>query len=571
MGWQGPPAAHRGVPLWGGGTRACGDKGGRGSTKGDVGGGNAHAATDRNSGPKGPWTKPPTIVDDEGYELVQRRKVRGEKGGPKADAHGPGDDGGECVGATTNSARRRWSDVDDDSDDGDMLDDDGAEDEDEGNDATGGDEGPDPARLRATFEAHARAVREMERRGAYGPALETLRSARDEAERRWREAKLPAPLPKRLDWADTKLRKAQAALTRVRLELDEFDAETDRRRADLCRRIQEAQQWYDWRRRQLDDLHEEAADMAPGRRAAAAGAGGTVEARKKIRGHVLPEMQAILEEVQEGTPLHGRLALVLAGLADAEAGLGDPGDQDGPQTYHMGDEDSQYDEWEQGSQGLADAHGAREDGQEGTCQGGRPSGWRPEGAGRWARKNGPKGGDVQTGLSGGETQTARAVQHASDGRRSGSDERAQGSSGAPVSTRDGSAARGSDSSPAREESADGAERAGKHRRRQSEEEARAEERAASDARRARELQEQLENATAVQTASYAQGSGGFGSEAALSAAAQSFVLEVQRAQAQASEMGVEARAADGRSLLELSPSELQQWVQEYLGGDSMRD
>jgi hypothetical protein len=52
-------------------------------------------------------------------------------------------------------------------------------------------------------------------------------------------------------------------------------------------------------------------------------------------------------------------------------------------------------------------------------------------------------------------------------------------------------------------------------------------------------------------------------------AAQSFVLEVQRAQAQAGEMGVEARAQDGRSLLELSPAELRQWVQDNLEDGAM--
>ncbi len=81
----------------------------------------------------------------------------------------------------------------------------------------------------------------------------------------------------------------------------------------------------------------------------------------------------------------------------------------------------------------------------------------------------------------------------------------------------------------------------------------------------------MEQASAVQEKSFQEGAGGFGSEAALSMAAQRFVLDVQRAQAQANELGVEPRGADGRTLLQLSPIELRQWVEQHLGGDGMRD
>ncbi len=113
-------------------------------------------------------------------------------------------------------------------------------------------------------------------------------------------------------------------------------------------------------------------------------------------------------------------------------------------------------------------------------------------------------------------------------------------------------------------------RAGKYRRRCSAEEIKESERAESDARRARELQRQLEQATTAQQQSYDEGRGGFGSEVALSVAAQRFVLDVQRAQAQAGEMGIEPRSSDGRTLLELSPAELKQWVDDNLDGDEMQ-
>ncbi len=523
-----------------------GDKG-KGTNKGDAGDDGKAAPTTGKVGSKGSRTRPPTMLDDDGYELVQPRKVR-DKGNQKGEC--PTVSRGVSGGGAEAATRRRWSD-EDDSDDDDLLDEGANAGSDDGGADEGGDWEIDPRRLRATFEEHARAVRDMERRGTYGPALETLRAARGEAEKKWRDNKPPAPLPKRLDWAEAKVRKSQAALTRVRMELDAFDEETDRKRAELCRRIQEAQEWYDWRRQQLDAVHEEAADRAPGRRSEASGGGGTGELRRRIRSQTLPEMHAILEEVQEGTTLHERLALVVAGLADAEAR--DQQGDEGPVQYHMCDEDSMHDGWGEGDQGDHeddDAGDARHDEPGGYGQEGRPAGWRPEGPGRWSRKGGQKGGGQQPRTA--EAAAADAGEGPKDlGRTSGS----PSASGNGGNRADG----------------DEGERAGKHRRRLSDAEAEQEERMASDARKARELQIQLECATAAQVHSYQSGKGGFGSEAALCAAAQKFVLDVQRAQAQAGELGIDARADDGRTLLELSPAELSRWVEDHLEENGMRD
>ncbi len=116
----------------------------------------------------------------------------------------------------------------------------------------------------------------------------------------------------------------------------------------------------------------------------------------------------------------------------------------------------------------------------------------------------------------------------------------------------------------REEEADeGREQAAKHRRRRTEAEARQE----SDARKAMELQQEQQAAMAVQVQSHQAGAGGFGSEAALSMAAQKFVLEVRQAEARAARKGVEPRC-EGKALLEVSPMQLQQWVRENLGEES---
>ncbi len=488
---------------------------------------------------KGSWARPPTIVDDEGYQLVQPRRVRDkgdQKGGDPAASQGNG--GGVSVA----TVRRRWSD-DDGSDDDALLDEGFGGGGDVGGVGDDGGEEVDPRAMRAAFEEHARAVRDMERKGTYGPALDTLRAARDEAEKRWRDNKPPAPLAKRLDWAEAKVRKSQAALTKARLELDAFDEETDRRRAELCRRIEEAQGWYDWRRQQLDGVHAEAAGRAPGRLPEEAGGRRTSELQRRIRSHTLPEIHSILEEVQEGSALHERLALVVASLADAEAK--DQQNEQGPAQYNLGDDDSLYDEWGEDDQ---EDRGGHDDGDAcmdecgGHGGGDKPAGWKPEGPGRWSRK----GGQREDGQRSPPSATTEA--RGGDGPRD-----LAAADGKPSASGSGGL----------EADGDG-ERAGKHRRRNSDADAEQEERRASDARRAQELQRQLECATAAQVQSFQSGKGGFGSEAALCAAAQKFVLDVQRAQAQAGELGIEARAEDGRTLLELSPAELSRWSEVHL-------
>ncbi len=115
------------------------------------------------------------------------------------------------------------------------------------------------------------------------------------------------------------------------------------------------------------------------------------------------------------------------------------------------------------------------------------------------------------------------------------------------------------------ESGEGEEGPPRHRRRRAAEDDKMSAREATDKQRADELRRQQEAATAAQVESYNAGSGGFGSEAALSAAAQKFVREVQRAQERAAKAGIEPKTADGKSLIEVTPMELQKRVDENLG------
>ncbi len=82
------------------------------------------------------------------------------------------------------------------------------------------------------------------------------------------------------------------------------------------------------------------------------------------------------------------------------------------------------------------------------------------------------------------------------------------------------------------------------------------------------MRAQQSAAAPAQLESYNAGAGGFGSEAALSIAAQRFVAEVQSAQERAARRGIEPKAEDGRALLQLTPMELQQWVEANLSDDA---
>ncbi len=549
---KGPPPAAAGG-KGGGRPGANSGGGGKSACKGGAGGDGGKATPIGDGGGSGSgWSRPPAVYDDDGFELVQPRRVRA--GGGHQDNGAVGGKGTSDSDTTTRATRPRWADVDGSDDDIALEGCDGADEDGDADEGEDGEERPaDPRKQRAEFEELARAVKEMEKRGQQGAALGTLRAARDEAERRWRETKPPAPLPKRLEWAEGKLRRAQSTFTRLRMDLDAFDEETDRRRAELCERIQQAQEWCTWRQRQLDDLHAEAADKAPGRREAASRANGATQLQRRIRGQTLPEMQAILEEVQEGTPLHARMALLVADLVDAEAQANEQQWEEGPTQYHLYDGDSTHEEQEDGDDdmcdmgGPCDGAGVEEERRDG------PISWKPEGPSRWSKTGGGKGKGKPPRRDGDKTANAGPLSHEDGGRATGAK---GGDGGAPAAGSGQEAPSGSDGGET--------SRAGKFRRRCSDEEAKASERAESDARRARELQKQLEQATTAQQQSFEAGRGGFGSEAALSMAAQKFVMDVQRAQAQAGEMGIEPVASDGRALLQLSPAELQQWVADHL-------
>ncbi len=427
----------------------------------------------------------------------------------------------------------------------------------------------DPRQLRNNYEELSRAVRSLEKRGGFAQgstALRALEEARDRAEKAWRSAKPPAPLPTRMVWAETKLERAAAALTKARLAVDELDAEYEKRRELLDQKIHEAEAWYGWRKQQVDDMHREAAEKAPARRSAQVGGAGA-EVKERIRDQLLPEVQEIMEHAEGNPELLEKLSMLAAGLVDAETRLEGSPNAPAAETFDMAEADSDGGDWE------GTARGATSKGGEGRAQGkggddtggskGKSSGWRPEGPGRWSRA-------TTAGKAG--SATAETTAHATAAAEAGQTKGETGAEGraAASSKSEGDAMAnqdcGMDSGGAVSDREEGGPP--KHRRRTSADGTSDETREAADRRRAQELHAQQTAAAAAQVESFNAGAGGFGSQAALSIAAQRFVGEVQSAQERAVKRGIVPRTGDGRALLELAPMELQKWVEENLDADA---
>ncbi len=509
---------------------------------------------------------PQAVMEEGGFQLVQSRKARAKGGGQAM--HAP-----EHVAEEpprTPAARQRWSDLDsacDEDEDMDYVDAD-AEWDDEADDTEPAAES-DPKQLRANYEELSRAVRNLEKRGGFtqgSTALRALEEARDKAEKAWRSAKPPAPLPTRMAWAEAKLDKAAAAVTKARLAVEELDAAYEQQRELLCQQIHEAESWYRWRQQQVDDLHNEAAEKAPARRSAQ-GSGGGAEVKEKIRDQLLPEVQAIMEHAEGNPELLEKLSLLAAGLVDAETRLEGGPNAPATETFDMAEGDSDGGNWgntarDTGSKGGAGCPQGKGVADTGGSKG-KSSEWRSDGPGRWSRA----AAAGKAGNASAETATQAAAAGMAPQIKG-----ASGTGGAAAATLQGAGdgAIGQDCGTGDDGAASDKEDGGppRSRRRKSDEGTSSEAREAADRKRAEELHAQQSAAAAAQVESFNAGAGGFGSQAALSLAAQRFVGEVQSAQERAAKRGIEPKAGDGRSLLELTPMELQKWVEENLADDA---
>ncbi len=198
-------------------------------------------------------------------------------------------------------------------------------DDDEGGD-DGGDEEPAKSEqeLRQEWLDHCRACKALERDpSAPASLVASARTLRDDAERRWREAKTPHPLSKRLRWAEADLHAAEEKEAAHRSELALHLEEASRRTRELESRIAVDVARTSRKRELLRSLLAESVpgNAAQGERAAAAVAATAVTG---IKDSIAPPLAAAIERlsapIDEGAAegIKQELQLVAASLGSLE-------------------------------------------------------------------------------------------------------------------------------------------------------------------------------------------------------------------------------------------------------------
>ncbi len=273
-------------------------------------------------------------------------------------------------------------DAGDDGDDGD------------GNLASGS---TDEGTLKREWLAHVAACRLLERDGGAPLQLVTeARAQRDAAERRWRAAKTPHPLHKRLRWAEAELREAEAKEIAHRGELETHLAQAEKRTQELEERLRTDVARTARKRAAVESLHREGAHGQP--RAAAERA--AIAAATGISKDVAPALLSAIEKL--GTPGNAEqeatwkeLQLAAVSLSRVEEvlreGVQRTPPTDGPAVYHIGgDEDDGASQRGKGPQELSGG----ERGTTGTDNNGKgrppaaatvPRWTKPSSSGPWQR------------------------------------------------------------------------------------------------------------------------------------------------------------------------------------------
>ncbi len=164
------------------------------------------------------------------------------------------EDGGGDMEETSGPAGRQWEQWQDGDD----------QEEEHGDGGDGGEGALDEQDLRRLWTAHANAVRKLER-DPHTPheLLVDARAGRDAAEAKWRAAKRPHPLVKRIKWADQELKDAEAKLRQHRLDLEHHRAQAAKRTSELEERVAVDLTRVERKRAALEALHAEGAQQSP--------------------------------------------------------------------------------------------------------------------------------------------------------------------------------------------------------------------------------------------------------------------------------------------------------------------
>ncbi len=215
---------------------------------------------------------------------------------------------------------------------------------DQGGDGDDADGVLDERELRGLWTSHCVAVRKLERDPQTPHALlANARAGRDEAEARWRAAKKPHPLVKRLRWADQDLRDAEAKLQQLRGDLERHREEAARRTRDLEERVAAGTAKVAKKRAAIEALHAEGAQQCPNMsthqatKVAACGistdvAPALLAAMERLgAGHGGGDTEGVLQELQLVAVSLNRVQGVLQDAADDAAAAATLG----PQCYDI--------------------------------------------------------------------------------------------------------------------------------------------------------------------------------------------------------------------------------------------
>ncbi len=477
-------------------------------------------------------------------------------------------------GAASSTQRKRWADEDlpcdgaEQEEDEQYREDDMAWEAEEEEEAYDGDQPghedddvePPPHELRAMWIQECGVVKRMLDQGcpATSAAYAAACAARDEAEARWRRAKKPQPISVRMGWAQRNLDRAERTLTKFRYELEEFEEQCDRRRQDIRRRIDEADERYRRRAAEMDELHAEAGELAAASRPRGPGGGGGGGASDMaLRDLVANELLAIVETMEEGTDARGRANLLLAKVTAAAT------QDDGAEEHYIGD----------GGRPSWDDAGDQHDGDWQTVgkgrkgrkpRGGCAQGWHEDTHGRWNRRGMPS--DEGSGGKGGEHQGTQVQDAAMDdpgqgvggakGNVGAAAGRAMGK-GQPTATT--ATARGTRSREENEAALDDERGSKSHRGHDLPATLASADVGGDDATRARKLYE--EQALAIEAARRANAE--FGDEQSRQIAGQLYAHKVDLVRARAEAVGLRPMAGE-KQLIELAPQDFAEWVQAHL-------
>ncbi len=253
-------------------------------------------------------------------------------------------------------------DVDDDGDHDDLGGSGDAEGHVEEHAAGGAGEGdaeerPTEAQLRARWQAHCSVLKKLEKDRQTVPPeiLIAVKSQRDAAEQRWRAAKAPHPLHKRLRWAENEWRAAQAKEASRRRELEEHLEETAARTKDFEEKLAVDAARTQRKRAALDSLLregriQETVGVERAARMAATGLGTEIG----------PALSAIIEKLGDGDQaLREDLQILSTSLGRVEEVLRDAAQEQlarrtSPERFDIGGDSRDGDGCGDGDDGLAD-------------------------------------------------------------------------------------------------------------------------------------------------------------------------------------------------------------------------